>query len=415
MTKGVWQNTIVNDEGQVLPSASVTFRYVDGSLADLFSDVAGTPLIGNPQITDSTGFIKVYLTPGVRHNITAVKNGLTKTWSDVVVSVEFSMDFAESINAADSKATLVDADLVGVVDTEDSNTLKKWSFANIKASLKAYFETLFASIFVSSSIFGIIPSNGTDATNDIDFSSGKRRDSANAYPIVAGSSFTKRADATWASGTGNGGKASGASAWGAGDWHWHLLGKSSDPNAFDYVLDSSLTCVNGLADAAVVSAGFNIYKRVCSFRTSGAAWPLFSARETSAGLIAFLLKTPVYQFDKDWSGADDTAQTGTLGGIPGGIQVNAILGAHFQDATTATTSALLITSLDQTDTAASSTNGSFVGSFKITNDGSALDRGMSGLVRVRTSTSRTFRYRTIGSTVDHAFTVCLQGWEDSVL
>jgi hypothetical protein len=48
-----------------------------------------------------------------------------------------------SINAADAKTTPVDADSLGVIDSEDSSLLKKITWANIKATLKAYFDTLY--------------------------------------------------------------------------------------------------------------------------------------------------------------------------------------------------------------------------------------------------------------------------------
>ena len=54
-------------------------------------------------------------------------------------------------------------------------------------------------------INGLLPSNGTDASNDIDFGIGKCRDSANTLNIISSSVITKRRDANWASGTNQGG------------------------------------------------------------------------------------------------------------------------------------------------------------------------------------------------------------------
>lgn len=48
------------------------------------------------------------------------------------------------INGATSKSTPVDADYVGLMDSAASNVLKKLSWANIKATLAAYFDTLYA-------------------------------------------------------------------------------------------------------------------------------------------------------------------------------------------------------------------------------------------------------------------------------
>lgn len=406
MTKGVWQETIVDNTGAVQPYATVTFRYIDGSLADLYSDPAGTPLIGNPQLTDEFGFLRVYLDPGVRHDITAVKFNYSKTWEDVVPSIEFSIDFGESINAAASKATPVDADVIGLVDSADSNAIKKLSWANLKATLAAYFTPRYRTPN------GVIPSNGSDATNDINFSAGVKRDSTDTYNIVAGA-MTKRADATWALGTAVGGMAAGLT-WAANDWHLHLLGKTSDPAAHDYVFDTSATCVNGLADASVIAAGFNIYKRVGSFRTAGAAWPVFTASQLAIGLLKVEV-APVFQFTKDWSGgADNNAIIATLPNVPGGIQVNAILESNFQDATATADSGWLISSLDQADTAPVTANGTYICTFKIFGGASQTNRSTGGQVVVKTSTARTIRTRAAGSTVDHDASLSLTGWRDSV-
>lgn len=50
------------------------------------------------------------------------------------------------INSATVKTTPVDADMVGLMDSAASNVLKKLSWANIKASLKTYFDTLYSKL-----------------------------------------------------------------------------------------------------------------------------------------------------------------------------------------------------------------------------------------------------------------------------
>lgn len=60
------------------------------------------------------------------------------------------------IVAATSKATPVDADLLALVDSEASNVLKKLTWANVKATLKTYFDTLYqaAGSYLTSSDIG---------------------------------------------------------------------------------------------------------------------------------------------------------------------------------------------------------------------------------------------------------------------
>jgi hypothetical protein len=51
---------------------------------------------------------------------------------------------AEATHAATSKATPVDADELPIVDSASSNVLKKLTWTNLKATLKTYFDTLYA-------------------------------------------------------------------------------------------------------------------------------------------------------------------------------------------------------------------------------------------------------------------------------
>lgn len=56
------------------------------------------------------------------------------------------------INGATSKTTPVDADSIGLVDSAASNILKKLTWANAKATLKTYFDTLYATVNTSTFI-----------------------------------------------------------------------------------------------------------------------------------------------------------------------------------------------------------------------------------------------------------------------
>jgi hypothetical protein len=58
---------------------------------------------------------------------------------------ETTTTLGSKINGATDKATPIDADLLGLVDSAASNILKKLSWANVKATLKTYFDTLYNS------------------------------------------------------------------------------------------------------------------------------------------------------------------------------------------------------------------------------------------------------------------------------
>jgi hypothetical protein len=53
-------------------------------------------------------------------------------------------NFGAFINGLSAKTTPVDADAFSLIDSEDSNNAKKLTWANIKATLKSYFDTLYA-------------------------------------------------------------------------------------------------------------------------------------------------------------------------------------------------------------------------------------------------------------------------------
>lgn len=61
------------------------------------------------------------------------------------------------INAATSKTTPVDADELALVDSADSYSLKKLTWANLKATLKTYFDTLYqaAGSYLTSASIGV--------------------------------------------------------------------------------------------------------------------------------------------------------------------------------------------------------------------------------------------------------------------
>jgi hypothetical protein len=66
------------------------------------------------------------------------------------LSEQESLDLASSsyqteVSASTAKTTLVDADLLSILDSAAANIIKKVTWANIKATLKTYFDTLYIS------------------------------------------------------------------------------------------------------------------------------------------------------------------------------------------------------------------------------------------------------------------------------
>jgi hypothetical protein len=86
MAKGVWQGSITDAAGNVIPGASVRFEDADTlALASTWSDRAGASPTGNPVVDDDgDGFVRVYLTKG-RYRVTATSPGQQRIWEQVVV------------------------------------------------------------------------------------------------------------------------------------------------------------------------------------------------------------------------------------------------------------------------------------------------------------------------------------------
>lgn len=86
-------------------------------------------------------------------------------------AIEASADVTDAVNIASSihgvaaKATPIDADEIGVIDTADSNALKKSTFTNLKAFFKTYFDTLYQAVNTA-----ILKSLGTAKGDLIGFS-----------------------------------------------------------------------------------------------------------------------------------------------------------------------------------------------------------------------------------------------------
>jgi hypothetical protein len=72
-----------------------------------------------------------------------------------------------------------------------------------------------------------LQNNATDAANDIDILPGKCRDIDDTVDLVLGTTLTKRLDAAWAAGSGNGGLDTGTKANNAW-YHVHLIRRTSD-------------------------------------------------------------------------------------------------------------------------------------------------------------------------------------------
>ena len=75
-------------------------------------------------------------------------------WSTLTYSFSgVTTQFIDQVNAATGKTTPADADLFGISDVAGGSVLKKLTWANVKATLKTYFDTLYVG---SASVLGTV-------------------------------------------------------------------------------------------------------------------------------------------------------------------------------------------------------------------------------------------------------------------
>lgn len=144
----------------VLGAGGVDTKVVAGVVTDGISKltlgVAGTSVgavafnnatSGSITVSPATGALgTVALTlPAVAGTLARTAD-ITGTNSGTNTGDETTTTAGALIAGATSKTTPVDADYVGLMDSAASNVLKKLSWANLKATLKTYFDTLYAPI-----------------------------------------------------------------------------------------------------------------------------------------------------------------------------------------------------------------------------------------------------------------------------
>lgn len=124
---------IVNRTGGALGSlGSETFVASDSSaidaqfvmMGDTFADAASFPIFG--EMTEQPGSIDAM--------------------GEMVMQPLSVTDISDTIHAATNKVTPVDSDELALVDSASTFSLKRLTWANVKATLKTYFDTLYLGV-----------------------------------------------------------------------------------------------------------------------------------------------------------------------------------------------------------------------------------------------------------------------------
>lgn len=239
-----------------------------------------------------------------------------------------------------------------------------------------------------------LSNNGTDATNDIDIAAGTAIDSTNAQFMTLASALTKRIDATWAVGTGNGGLDTGTVA--NSTWYHMWLIMRSDTGVVDALFSTSAT-------SPTMPANYDFRRRIgCVYRTSGGVLRAFRQYGDR-----FMWDVPTADVATNNPGT--SAVTATLT-APTGLIVGAITNFAVDASGGVTNLAYgLLTALVQTDTTPSSS----AWSVRYTDGGGGDLFSAHGVFETATNTSGQVRYRLSQSAVGISAVIETLGWIDT--
>jgi hypothetical protein len=155
----------------------------------------------------------------------------------------------------------------------------------------------------------ILSNNVSDANNDIDIAVGECRDSSNAVDMALLSAITKRLDAAWAVGSGNGGLDTGNKA--NSTWYHVYLIMRLDTGVVDALFSTSAT-------SPTMPANYNYNRRIGSVLTDGSG----NIRAFYQTGNMFLWKTSIY--DANAASVGTTAINATIS-TPLGVETFPIL------------------------------------------------------------------------------------------
>lgn len=128
-----WQATIQDEEGNVLPGASVEVRQeITGSpLVTLFSDRDGLVPIGNPVDADGDGFVAFHVVGGA-YRITATLSGFSRTWRYVGIGTLQEQDASnvDITGGSISGISITSFDIPDSVEpaSPDGNAIRLYAF-----------------------------------------------------------------------------------------------------------------------------------------------------------------------------------------------------------------------------------------------------------------------------------------------
>lgn len=161
----------------------------------------------------------------------------------------------------------------------------------------------------SGQVFGflsglIISNNSVDSDHDLDISIGSARSSDDSVTIPLGTALTKRIDAVWASGTGNGGLPSAVSL-SSNTWYHVFIIANDGATTVDVGFDTDLSATNLLSDSSLTkyrrigsiltdaSSNISEFRQIGDYFYWGVPTQDYSDTSLSTSRISVAIKTPV--------------------------------------------------------------------------------------------------------------------------
>lgn len=247
-----------------------------------------------------------------------------------------------------------------------------------------------------------LSNNATDATNDIDIATGEATDSTGAVVMKLTSALTKRLDAGWAAGTGNGMRNS-AAAIANGAYHIYLVAKANGASVDIYAHTSvTVSTVIAALQAETGGADYIYARRIASILRFSATIVPFVQHGDRFNLI-----TPI--LDANATNPGTSAVTRSLS-VPIGIKVIAYVNATLVVTSgDAINSSCYLSDPDQADLAPSLTAAPLATIQGLLQTSSYAGTWSGG---VRTNTSGHIRSRLSGSAANTVLRIATIGWED---
>lgn len=341
--------------------------------------------------------------PGSIENILVIIDGVAQLKSAVASLVGTTLTlagapagdgFVKNINVYMGKRIAVNSPSNGTVGGAQINT---GDAAAIRTAISVYSQSqvdafLAAAVGAAGAIDGLaLSNNATDATNDIDIAIGSAAsDGATPVSMPLAAGLTKRLDAAWAVGTGNGGLDTGSIA--NATYHVWLI-QRPDTLVVDVLFSLSAT-------APTMPGGYTRKRRIGSIIRA------------SAAILGFVQSGTGRERDYDLKVVSQNLASSTSAGtsavlrtltVPSGIKVRAKIG--FDLTSNASGENLWISSPDQTDSAATATNRTAT---------VAASAVISGSVEVLTNASSQIRTRQATGNSDQFLTMRTNGWKDFI-